>query len=84
MYVLERRVVVVPHDTLSHSRCGRFHPVQARAGAPSAHRFYNPTLYKAPERRELTEEERIYVAEDRAAEEPTEFVFRSPLNDNMS
>merc|ERR1719160_882467 len=25
-------------------------------------KFYNPTLYKAPERRELTEEERIYVA----------------------
>jgi len=24
-------------------------------------KFYNPTLYKAPERRELTEEERIYV-----------------------
>ena len=26
-------------------------------------KFYNPTLYKAPERRELTEEERIYVRE---------------------
>jgi chromosome segregation ATPase len=25
-------------------------------------KFYNPTLYKAPARRELTEEERIYVA----------------------
>ena len=25
-------------------------------------RFYNPTMYKAPERRELTEEERIAVA----------------------
>merc|ERR1719321_2109164 len=25
-------------------------------------KFYNPTLYKAPQRRELTEEERIYVA----------------------
>merc|ERR1719504_457194 len=24
-------------------------------------KFYNPTVYKAPERRELTEEERIYV-----------------------
>ncbi len=24
-------------------------------------RFYNPTLYVAPPRRELTEEERIYV-----------------------
>merc|ERR1719199_1662793 len=27
-------------------------------------KFYNPTLYKAPERRELTEEERIYVNSD--------------------
>merc|ERR1719324_938765 len=36
-------------------------------------KFYNPTLYKAPERRELTEEERIYVnsggADPRDAEE---------------
>ena len=24
-------------------------------------RFYNPSVYKAPQRRELTEEERIYV-----------------------
>merc|ERR1719460_25009 len=36
-------------------------------------KFYNPTVYKAPERRELTEEERIYVnsggADPRDAEE---------------
>jgi len=36
-------------------------------------KFYNPALYKAPERRELTEEERIYVnsggADPRDAEE---------------
>merc|ERR1719181_1844581 len=36
-------------------------------------KFYNPTLYKKPERRELTEEERIYVnsggADPRDAEE---------------
>merc|ERR1719446_1773834 len=36
-------------------------------------KFYNPTLYKAPQRRELTEEERIYVqsggADPRDAEE---------------
>merc|ERR1719420_1273036 len=36
-------------------------------------KFYNPTLYKEPERRELTEEERIYVnsggADPRDAEE---------------
>ena len=25
-------------------------------------KFYNPTTYKKPERRELTEEEQIYVA----------------------
>lgn len=25
-------------------------------------RFYNPTVYKAPPKRELTEEERLYVA----------------------
>ena len=40
---------------------------------PGAWRFYNPALYKAPERRELTEEERIYVnsggADPRDAEE---------------
>ena len=40
-----------------------------------AARFYNPTLYKAPERRELTEEERIAVAngavDPRDAEEAT-------------
>merc|ERR1719240_576442 len=38
-------------------------------------KFYNPTLYKAPERRELTEEERIAVAngapDPRDAEEAT-------------
>merc|ERR550514_1114236 len=38
-------------------------------------KFYNPTLYKAPARRELTEEERIYVAnggaDPRDAEEAT-------------
>merc|ERR1719271_1964969 len=36
-------------------------------------KFYSPTTYKAPERRELTEEERIYVqsggADPRDAEE---------------
>merc|ERR1719353_245195 len=38
-------------------------------------KFYNPTLYKAPARRELTEEEQIYVnsggADPRDAEEAT-------------
>merc|ERR1719375_2569093 len=38
-------------------------------------KFYNPTMYKAPERRELTEEERIAVAngavDPRDAEEAT-------------
>ena len=54
----------------THAYCSIYSVLKRRAA-----RFYNPTLYKAPERRELTEEERIAVSggapDPRDAEEAT-------------